>query len=284
MGMNQHLAVITGCSSGFGLLSTVELARQGWTVVATMRDLSRRGALDESVGRAGVGERVSVRLLDAVAHSTHAAFVEQVLADYPRIDLLVNNAGFAMAGFVEDLTLDEYRHQFETNFFGAVSLTKAVLPAMRKQRSGRIVNISSIAGRTGTPAMSAYNASKFALEGFSEALRLEMAPIGIYPILIEPGSFETGIWYHKENVAAAAADPNSPNAVRTGRFRDYIQKTLQRADANDVARLIAHVATVPTPKMRYPIGTDAKMLLVLRLLLPWKVFEALVVTKMGLGL
>jgi NAD(P)-dependent dehydrogenase (short-subunit alcohol dehydrogenase family) len=282
--MNRHLAVITGCSSGFGLLSTVELARQGWTVVATMRDLNRRGALDEAITRAGVGEHVSVRQLDATAHATHKAFVESVLADYGRIDLLVNNAGFAMAGFVEDLTLEEYRRQFETNFFGMVSLTKEVLPAMRQQRSGRIVNISSIAGRTGTPAMSAYNASKFAMEGYTEALRLEMAPIGVFPILIEPGSFETGIWYHKENVAAAAADPNSPNTVRSGRFRDYIQQSLQRADANDVARLIAHVASVPDPKLRYPIGKDAKLLLVLRLLLPWKAFESLVVKKMGLGL
>ena len=282
--MNRHLAVITGCSSGFGLLSTVELARQGWTVVATMRDLNRRGALDEAITRAGVGEHVSVRQLDATAHATHKTFVESVLADYGRIDLLVNNAGFAMAGFVEDLTLEEYRRQFETNFFGMVSLTKEVLPAMRQQRSGRIVNISSIAGRTGTPAMSAYNASKFAMEGYTEALRLEMAPIGVFPILIEPGSFETGIWYHKENVAAAAADPNSPNTVRSGRFRDYIQQSLQRADANDVARLIAHVASVPDPKLRYPIGKDAKLLLVLRLLLPWKAFESLVVKKMGLGL
>ena len=282
--MNRHLAVITGCSSGFGLLSTVELARQGWTVVATMRDLNRRGALDEAITRAGVGEHVSVRQLDATAHATHKTFVESVLADYGRIDLLVNNAGFAMAGFVEDLTLEEYRRQFETNFFGMVSLTKEVLPAMRQQRSGRIVNISSIAGRTGTPAMSAYNASKFAMEGYTEALRLEMAPIGVFPILIEPGSFETGIWYHKENVAAAAADPSSPNTVRSGRFRDYIQQSLQRADANDVARLIAHVASVPDPKLRYPIGKDAKLLLVLRLLLPWKAFESLVVKKMGLGL
>ncbi len=282
--MNRHLAVITGCSSGFGLLSTVELARQGWTVVATMRDLNRRGALDEAIVRAGVGEHVSVRQLDATAHATHKAFVEAVLADYGRIDLLVNNAGFAMAGFVEDLTLEEYRRQFETNFFGMVSLTKEVLPAMRQQRSGRIINLSSIAGRTGTPAMSAYNASKFAMEGYTEALRLEMAPIGVFPILIEPGSFETGIWYHKENVAAAAADPNSPNTVRSGRFRDYIQQSLQRADANDVARLIAHVASVPDPKLRYPIGKDAKLLLLLRLLLPWKAFESLVVKKMGLGL
>jgi NAD(P)-dependent dehydrogenase (short-subunit alcohol dehydrogenase family) len=249
-----------------------------------MRDLNRRGALDEAITRAGVGEHVSVRQLDATAHATHKTFVESVLADYGRIDLLVNNAGFAMAGFVEDLTLEEYRRQFETNFFGMVSLTKEVLPAMRQQRSGRIINLSSIAGRTGTPAMSAYNASKFAMEGYTEALRLEMAPIGVFPILIEPGSFETGIWYHKENVAAAAADPSSPNTVRSGRFRDYIQQSLQRADANDVARLIAHVASVPDPKLRYPIGKDAKLLLVLRLLLPWKAFESLVVKKMGLGL
>jgi NAD(P)-dependent dehydrogenase (short-subunit alcohol dehydrogenase family) len=274
--MNRHLAVVTGCSSGFGLLSTVELAQKGYFVVATMRDLARRGPLDEALTSAGLTEQVSIRTLDVADPASHEAFVAATVADHGRIDVLVNNAGFALAGFAEDVTLDELRRQFETNFFGTVSLTKAVLPVMRKARAGRILMLSSIAGRSASPAMSSYSASKFALEGYCESLRTEMAPLGIQCILIEPGAFETGIWYRRENVAAHGFDPASPNHERSARFSRYIEKTLKRRDAREVARLIAHLADSPRPRLRYPIGPDAKLMLVLRLLLPWQLFQSIV--------
>ena len=187
--MNQHLAVITGCSSGFGLLSTIELARKDYFVVATMRDLARRAPLDEALASAGLTGQVSVRTLDVAVPESHEPFVAQTVADYGRIDLLVNNAGFALAGFAEDVTLEELRRQFETNFFGTVSLTKAVLPVMRRQGAGRILMLSSISGRSANPVLSSYSSSKFALEGYTESLRLEMKPLGIDCILIEPGSY-----------------------------------------------------------------------------------------------
>jgi NAD(P)-dependent dehydrogenase (short-subunit alcohol dehydrogenase family) len=274
--MNRHLAVITGCSSGFGLLSTVELARNGYFVVATMRNLARRAPLDEALASAGLAERVSVRTLDVAAPESHEAFVARTVSDYGRIDLLVNNAGFALAGFAEDVTLEELRRQFETNFFGTVSLTKAVLPVMRKQGAGRILMLSSISGRSASPALSSYSASKFALEGYTESLRMEMAPLGIDCILIEPGSFETGIWYRQENAAARAFDPASPNHERTKRFLAYLQTSLRRRDASEVARLIAHLAGVRHPRLRYPIGPDARATIMLRTLLPFKLFEAMI--------
>jgi NAD(P)-dependent dehydrogenase (short-subunit alcohol dehydrogenase family) len=205
------------------------------------------------------------------------------VAEYGSIDVLVNNAGFALAGFAEDVTLDELRRQFETNFFGTVSLTKAVLPVMRKQRSGRIMMLSSISGRSASPALSSYSSSKFALEGYTESLRLELAPLGIDCILIEPGSFETGIWYREENAAAQALNPASPNFERTQRFLDYLQKKLHRRDPREVARLIAHVADVSHPRLRYPIGPDARAVLVLRALLPWKAFEGIISRALKLG-
>ncbi len=281
--MNRSIAVVTGCSSGFGLLATLELARQGYFVVATMRDFARRAPLDKAISAAGISDNVSVRLLDVAQPATHPDFVFAVVADYGRIDLLVNNAGFAMGGFAEDVTLEELRRQFETNFFGTVSLTRAVLPTMRQQRSGRIIMLSSIAGRSAAPGLSSYSSSKFALEGYTEALRMEMSPLGIHCILIEPGSFETAIWYRKENVAAAAADPASPNLQRTATFRNYIKQELQRRDPADVARLIAKVASVPNPRLRYAIGQDAKLLLVARVLLPFKLFESILVRKLQLG-
>jgi NAD(P)-dependent dehydrogenase (short-subunit alcohol dehydrogenase family) len=281
--MNRPIALVTGCSSGFGLLATLELARHGYFVVATMRDFARRAPLDQAVSAAGLTDNVSVRLLDVAQPATHPAFVAAVIADYGRIDLLVNNAGFAMGGFAEDVTLEELRRQFETNFFGTVSLTRAVLPIMRQQRSGRIIMLSSIAGRSAAPGLSSYSSSKFALEGYTESLRMEMSPLGIHCILIEPGSFETAIWYRKENVAAAAADPTSPNRQRTAAFRNYIKQGLQRRDPAEVARLIAKVASVPNPRLRYAIGQDAQFLLVIRLLLPFKFFESIVVRKLQLG-
>jgi NAD(P)-dependent dehydrogenase (short-subunit alcohol dehydrogenase family) len=271
--MNRHLAVITGCSSGFGLLSTVELAQKGYFVVATMRDLARRAPLDEALKSAGLTEKVSVRMLDVADTASHEAFVAATVADYGRIDVLVNNAGFALAGFTEDVTLAELRRQFETNFFGTVSLTKAVLPVMREAGAGRILMLSSIAGRSASPAMSSYSASKFALEGYSESLRAEMAPLGIQCVLIEPGAFETGIWYRRENVAAQGFNPASPNHARSARFGRYIEKSLNRRDAREVARLIARLADTPRPRLRYPIGPDARLMLVMRLLLPWRFVE-----------
>ena len=281
--MNRNLAVITGCSSGFGLLSTLELARKGYFVVATMRDLARRGPLDEALATEGLTDRVSVRTLDVAATDSHEAFVYQLYAEYGRIDLLVNNAGFALGGFSEDVTLEELRRQFETNFFGTVSLTKAVLPTMRKQGSGRILMLSSIAGRSAAPALSSYASSKFALEGYTESLRMEMTPLGIDCILIEPGSFETAIWYRKEANAAGTFDPTSPNHQRTRTFRNYIQKSLKRRDPREVARFIAHLAEVRRPRLRYAIGPDAKSLLVIRALLPWKFFEMIVARTLKLG-
>jgi NAD(P)-dependent dehydrogenase (short-subunit alcohol dehydrogenase family) len=153
---------------------------------------------------------------------------------------------------------------------------------MRKQGAGRILMISSISGRSANPGLSSYSASKFALEGYTESLRMEMAPLGIDCILIEPGSFETGIWYRKDNAAAGAFDPASPNHERTKRFQAYVQGKLRRRDAREVARLIAHLARVPHPRLRYTIGPDARATVMLRTVLPWRVFQALITRTLHL--
>ncbi len=130
--MPEKVALVTGSSSGIGLLTTVELARAGIRVVASMRDLGRRQRLDEAAAAAGVAKQIEVRRLDITEFDRIAEFIAQLDRDYGRLDVLVNNAGFAMAGFAEDLLLQELRQQFETNFFGAVAVTKAVLPIMRR--------------------------------------------------------------------------------------------------------------------------------------------------------
>lgn len=280
--MTTKIAVITGTSSGFGLLSAVELARRGFHVVATMRDLGRREALDRAATAAGVTERIDVRRLDVTEFYSIPAFVEGVLRDHGRIDVLVNNAGFAVAGFIEDLKLEEIRLQFETNFFGAVALTKGVLPTMRARRSGHIIMVSSVSGLHGTPIISSYSASKHALEGWSESLRLEVGSLGIRVALVEPGSYETDIWTRGAHLGEKVADPSSPNFARSQRMREAVGKQKKR-DPIEVARLIARIAEDPDPKLRYLIGPDARIQMVLKRLLPWKWHEKLVARALGLG-
>jgi NAD(P)-dependent dehydrogenase (short-subunit alcohol dehydrogenase family) len=154
--MPEKIALVTGASSGFGLLTSIELAKAGFRVVATMRDLGRRERLDQAVTASGVAAKIDVRQLDVTKFDTIPGFVDGVVRDYGRLDVLVNNAGFAVAGFAEDIKLDELRLQFETNFFGAVAMTKAALPTMRRQHSGHIIQVSSIAGLHGSVTVSSY--------------------------------------------------------------------------------------------------------------------------------
>jgi len=273
--MADKVAVITGSSSGFGLLTSIELAKAGFQVVATMRNLGRRGDLDQAAKAAGVEAKIDARKLDVTAFDAMPAFVEDVVRDYRRIDVLVNNAGFAVGGFAEDISLDELRLQFETNFFGTVAMTKAMLPVMRKQGSGHIIQVSSIGGLQGAISVSSYSASKHALEGWSEALRLEVNALGINVVLVEPGAFDTGVWTRGAVMGKEAIKSSSPNFQRSLRMRSVIQK-IPRANPIAVARVIAEIAQDPSPKLRYLVGRDAKIQLAMKRLLPWKWKEKII--------
>ena len=281
--MTGKIVVLTGASSGFGLLAAVEMARRGHTVVATMRDLSRRGRLDEAAAAAGVAGRLDFRRLDVTEFDSIPAIVSEIVRDHGRIDVLVNNAGFAVAGFAEDLKLEEIRLQFETNYFGHVAMTKAVIPVMRAQRSGHIIMISSISGRAASPVTSSYAASKFALEGWSEALRIELRSLGIRVVLVEPGAFQTDIWERNARLGEFALSPESPNHERGKRFTEVIRTRVHKREAQPVAELIARIAEDPNPKLRYRIGPDAHITFWLRALLPWKAYERMVekMTRIG---
>ena len=268
------IAVVTGSSSGIGLATTVELALNGYRVVATMRNMGRSGKLEEAAQKAGVRDRLDLRRVDITEPDSLAEAVNGIVRDHGRIDLLVNNAGFSTGGFAEDMTLAELRHQMETNFFGNVAMTKAVLPTMRKQRSGHIVQISSVGGRASAPLLSSYNASKFALEGWSEALRIEVHSLGIRVVLIEPGDYDTDIWERNLVIGKQALDSSSPNKERSQRFAEFVKsRTPKRRDPREVAQLIVRVANDPNPKLRHLIGPGVKMQLWLRALMPWRRYE-----------
>ncbi len=276
--MNRN-ALITGASSGFGLLTAVTLAQRGWRVLATMRDLSRHERIEAAAREAGVREHIEFHELD-VTNSEHlTALVDLLQSRHEPLHALVNNAGFAMPGFIDDVSDAELRRQFDTNFFGAAAVTRAFLPMLRRQGYGHVVMISSVGGRMAVPGLGSYNASKFAIEGWSEALRLEMKSVGIQVVLVEPGSYQTNIWAAKPS--AGMLDPASPNAARTARWRDKMVGDVKRANPQAVANLIANILDNPRPRLRYVIGRDARIGLMLRRLLPASLFELAIIKGTG---
>ena len=280
----ERTALITGASSGFGLLTSVTLARRGWRVLATMRDLVRRGQLESAARQAGVTDRIEIHALDVTNAEQIAAIAELIEKRSQPLHALINNAGFAVPGLAEEVTDAELRDQFETNFFGAAAVTRAILPQMRRQGFGHVVMVSSISGRTGFPGVSSYVASKFALEGWTETLRLEMAAVGIKVAIVEPGSYKTDIWTRNAKLTAKMSDPSSPNVERLARWQRRIDEGAKsRANPQEVADLIARILETPEPKLRYVIGRDARMALLMRKVLPAGVFERLMVRLSGLG-
>ena len=273
----QKIAVITGSSSGIGLLTAIEFAQNGFAVVATMRDIGRSSRLEEAAEKAGIRDKLDVRRLDVTEFESVQSSVDAIVKDHRRIDVLVNNAGFSMSGFAEDMSLDELRRQFETNFFGVVALSKAVIPVMRQQKSGHIIQVASVAGRVGNPLLSAYCSSKFALEGWSESVRMELRALGIRVVVVEPGSFDTDIWTRNVAIAKGALDPNSPNRERSKRFAEFVKgRSKHHPHARAVARLILRIANNPNPRLRYMIGRDAKLHLMAQRLLPWHMYERMI--------
>jgi len=273
--MPEKIALITGCSSGFGLVTSIEMAKAGFRVVATMRNLERREALDQAAAAAHLTGLIDVRALDVTNFDILPGFVHTVVGDFGRVDVLVNNAGFAVAGFAEDIRLEELRAQFETNFFGAVAMTKAVLPSMRQQASGHIIQVSSISGLHGAITVSSYSASKHALEGWTESLRMEVNSLGIKVVLVEPGAYQTDIWTRGAVMGTEAVKDSSPNFQRSLRMRESIEKIPKR-DPIEVARAIVRIAQNSDPKLRYLVGTDAKVQLAMKRLLPWKWHERVI--------
>ena len=278
----ERVALITGASSGFGLLTAVTLARRGWQVLATMRDLNRRNKLEEAAQAAGVLDCIEFLALDVTGAGQIAALAASISVRPTPLDAIVNNAGFAMAGFAEDVSDAELRSQFDTNFFGAAAVTRAFLPQLRRQGAGHIVMVSSISGRMGCPGVGSYAAAKFALEGWTETLRLEVRPLGIQVVLVEPGSFETDIWTRNAILSTGTQDAQSPNAARITRLLERMESGKPKASPQIVADGIAAILDNPRPKLRYVFGRDAKMILMLRRLLPWSALERLLVKAGGI--
>ncbi|PGM67468.1 short-chain dehydrogenase [Bacillus cereus] len=274
--MNKKIAVITGASSGFGLLTTLELAKKDYFVIATMRNLDKQINLISQATVLNLQHNIKVQQLDVTDQNSIHSF-QLFLEEINRVDLLINNAGYANGGFVEEIPTEEYRKQFETNLFGAISITQLVLPYMREQKSGKIINISSISGQVGFPGLSPYVSSKYALEGWSESLRLEVKPFGIDVALLEPGSYNTNIWEVGKQLAENQSDTISPYKE----YMDKIQKHINSGSDTfgnpiDVANKIVEIAEAKHTTLRYPIGKGVKFMIFAKKILPWRLWEFLV--------
>ena len=250
------VALVTGTSTGIGLATALHLGRNGYRVYASMRNLEGSKEIRTAAEKEGLDVRtVQLDVDDGQAVKERVA---EVLKDAGRIDVLVNNAGIGGGTAIEEMPEEAWKAMFETNFFGALRMIQAVLPSMRQQRSGTIVNVSSVAGRLATPPQGAYSASKFALEAMSEVLAQEVAKYNVRVAIIEPGIILTPIF--QKNLRPP--DPNSPYADGSRRLGFLFMKLLQAPSQPDVvAEAIQHAIETDSPKLRYPVGAGADQLL-----------------------
>ena len=254
------VAVVTGSSGGIGLATALALARNGYLTYATMRNLAKQDSIQSVADK----QHLPIRTvqLDVTDENSVKNAIQLILSESGRIDVLVNNAGYGLTGAFEDIGMDEIKSLYETNVFGVIRVTQAVLPIMRKQGSGRIINISSGAGRIGYPGGSAYVSSKFALEGLSESMAFEVEQFGIRTVLVEPGFIRTNF---ADNIVTAkkAEDPNSPYSQMMMQMKSssHVRRMIENApDADLVASAIVEAATAKEPNLRYLAGKDVEQM------------------------
>ena len=254
----EKVAVVTGTSSGIGFETSLALAREGYFTYATMRDTTKSNKIKEIAQKENL--KISILELDVDDEKSVKSAIAQILDQKQRIDVLVNNAGWGLWGCVEDVSVDEFKEQFETNFFSIIRLIQEVAPAMRKQGSGTIVNVSSVVGRIGFPASPAYISSKFALEGLSESLRFEFAPFGVDVIIIEPGVIKTNFMKNMKMAKKSELDTVYKD-ITTKVVSGVKMMAEMGTPPKEVANTIVKAIKDKKPLPRYIVGNDALMFL-----------------------
>jgi NAD(P)-dependent dehydrogenase (short-subunit alcohol dehydrogenase family) len=253
---NNKVAVVTGSSTGIGYETSLILARNGFLTYATMRNLDK----SENIKSVATTESLPIRIkqLDVTNDVSVTNAIQSISSEAGRIDVLVNNAGYGLNGAFEDLGMDEIKAQYETNVFGLIRTTQAVLPIMRRQKSGTIINISSGAGRFGFPTGSAYVSTKFAVEGLSESMSYELEPFGIKVAIVEPGVIRTNFGDGLV-VAKKSQDPNSPYSQMMQRSAAGFEKMMKNASSPDVvAKVVLNATNDDNPSLRYLAGNDVE--------------------------
>ncbi len=263
--MSKKVALVTGASSGMGAATAKKLAEQGVVVYGAARRVERMSEL-EKVG-------IKTLKLDLTDDKSIEATIKMIIKNEGRIDILVNNAGYGSYGPIEEVPIEEARRQFEVNIFGLARITQLVLPHMRKQQSGRIVNISSMGGKIYTPLGGWYHATKFALEGWSDCLRVETKQFGIEVVVVEPGGVATE-WgdIAMDNLRSVAADTAYQSMANTLADASAGMKP-KLTPADELGETIAHASLTENPKTRYVKGYLAKPILNMRKLMSDKMFD-----------
>jgi NAD(P)-dependent dehydrogenase (short-subunit alcohol dehydrogenase family) len=280
------VAVVTGSSSGIGFETALLLARSGFHTYATMRNLEKSKNITEIANTEKLPLQVVQLDVDDDRSVKNAINKIVAAAENKRIDVLVNNAGYGFFGSLEDTLIEEIKAQFETNFFGVIRVTQQVLPVMRKQNSGgTIVNVSSVGGRIGVPVLSAYQSTKFALEGLSESLSYELEAFGISVVIIEPGFIRTNI-INSSTSAEKALDPKSPYFPLMQKVKNHFKSMMENASSSsppeEVAKVILQAITSENPQLRYTVGNDAATIIQARMNMPDKEFRKMVIQNFSL--
>ena len=251
----EKVALVTGSSSGIGFETAIALAKDGFQTFASMRDTSKGGKLKEIAEKENLP--ITLLELDVDNQESIETAIAKIISDVGRIDVLVNNAGYGQFGCTEDVSVDEFRKQFETNFFSVVSIVQEVAPIMRNQGSGIIVNISSVAGRMGLPGSPAYISSKFALEGLGECLRYELGMFGIKTTLIEPGVIKTN-FFRSMKIPESKKDPKYKEL--TENMLSGLKMMVEMGTSpSQVAEVVMKAIHDEEMLPRYVVGTDAAM-------------------------
>ena len=252
----KKVALVTGSSSGMGFTTAVMLARAGIHTYASMRNLKKSKTITDLANKENLP--LQVIQLDVNDDKSVKDAIAKIVTEKERIDVLVNNAGYGLFGSIEDVSIEEMKAQFETNFFGVMRVTQLVLPTMRKQKSGTIVNVSSVGGRISLPVLSAYNSTKFALEGLSESMSYELEPFGIKVIIIEPGVIRTNIM-DSSIFAKKAQNPKSPYFSLIQKVERNFKSMMENKSSppEEVAKVILGALTSKNPQLRYTVGDDA---------------------------
>ena len=252
----SRVAVVTGSSSGIGFEISLILARHGFNTYATMRDLQKSSTLRSIADK----EKIPLKCvqLDVTNDMSVKQAIETIVNEANKIDILVNNAGYGLSGAFEDLLINEIKVQFDTNYFGLIRATQAVLPIMRNQSAGIIVNISSGLGRFGIATSSAYASSKFAIEGLTESISYELEPFGIRTILVEPGIIKTN-FIKAAVLAEKSKDPNSPYFQFMNNMENGMKKLIESGESPEyVAKVVLDAINDSNPKLRYLAGKDVE--------------------------
>jgi NAD(P)-dependent dehydrogenase (short-subunit alcohol dehydrogenase family) len=287
--MKNRWIVVTGSSTGIGRTTVFALARAGFYVLAGVRKDADAASITEEASKAGVAERIEPILLDVTDESHIKSLASRLnqLGEGDELFGLVNNAGTAYAGPIEALSRDVWEKQFATNFIGPTMVTAALIPSLRKSK-GRIVSVGSVAGRASLPFMAPYVSSKFAMEGWTDALRIELAPDGIQVSIVEPGAISTPIWDKGAGHGREVAESLSPALrQRYGPSMEAMEKASARSatgatSPDAVARVITRAMTAKKPRSRYLMGRDARLQVFLRAILPNRTVDAILVRVLGL--